>query len=182
MLTPDITNLCDLEKFTGQFSDRTCRQGYMQAERSGLIIIEAKEQADMEIAYEVIKENRAWFKRPISISFNDLMDISRLWPVDFFIVANNLREKLAAAIFYRGHSRIVQGIFWGDNEKGRPIMEVIDEWIKRRREIFDFYKKHFQDLQGISLLEEPGDEYFSNRWLTTIVIHPRKGRVQSFRD
>jgi len=60
---------------------------------------------------------------------------------------------------------------------GRGQMEVIDDRIKRRREIFDFYKNNFQNIEGISFLEEPGDEYFSNRWLTTIVLDPGKAKI-----
>ena len=60
---------------------------------------------------------------------------------------------------------------------GRGQMEVVDQWVQKRRRIFDFYKKLFQGIPGITFLEEPGDEYFSNRWLTTIVFDPRKAKV-----
>ena len=62
-------------------------------------------------------------------------------------------------------SNIVAGI-------GRGQMEVIEERVKKRRENFDFYKSILSGIRGISFIEEPGPEYFSNRWLTTILIEP----------
>lgn len=57
---------------------------------------------------------------------------------------------------------------------GRGQMEVLPERIKRRREIFNFYKKELGDVDGISFLEEPAG-YFSNRWLTTILFDKKLG-------
>lgn len=53
---------------------------------------------------------------------------------------------------------------------GRGQMEVINERVERRREIFMFYKSYLSSLPGIEFLEEPDKNYFSNRWLTTILI------------
>ena len=60
---------------------------------------------------------------------------------------------------------------------GRGQMEVVDEWIRLRRNNFDFYYKHLNGLPGIEFLMEPGDSYFSNRWLTTILIDPFEAGV-----
>jgi dTDP-4-amino-4,6-dideoxygalactose transaminase len=57
---------------------------------------------------------------------------------------------------------------------GRGQMEVIDDRIKRRRECFCLYKKELELYNGIIFLEEPSEYYFSNRWLTTILIDPKK--------
>lgn len=56
---------------------------------------------------------------------------------------------------------------------GRGQMEVLDEHISLRRQNFDMYKTAFKEIEGISLLEEP-EGYFSNRWLSTILIDPLK--------
>lgn len=66
-------------------------------------------------------------------------------------------------------SNIVAGI-------GRGQMEVIDDRVRARRENFRFYRDNLSDLEGVLLIEEPGQEYFSNRWLTTILIDPDKAR------
>lgn len=49
-------------------------------------------------------------------------------------------------------------------------MEVIDKRVKQRRDNFNFYKKNLEKIEGISFLEEPDKSYFSNHWLTTILI------------
>ena len=56
---------------------------------------------------------------------------------------------------------------------GRGQMELLDERVKRRREIFNWYREHLAALPGISVapaLEPAGSR--SNRWLTTILIDP----------
>lgn len=62
-------------------------------------------------------------------------------------------------------SNIVAGI-------GRGQMEVLDARVAQRRANFDFYKKAFSDLSGISF-QEYEEDYFSNRWLTAILIDPK---------
>jgi dTDP-4-amino-4,6-dideoxygalactose transaminase len=64
-------------------------------------------------------------------------------------------------------SNIVAGI-------GRGQLEVLDKRVNQRRENFSFYKKLFTSIQGVSLLEEPDQRYFSNYWLTSIRIDPGK--------
>lgn len=55
---------------------------------------------------------------------------------------------------------------------GRGQMLVLGERIKRRREIFFHYKKELANYEGIKFLEEPNDSFFSNHWLTTILVDP----------
>jgi dTDP-4-amino-4,6-dideoxygalactose transaminase len=51
---------------------------------------------------------------------------------------------------------------------GLGQLEVLDERVKRKREIFDFYKEALLDIEEISFQPEP-DGLVSNRWLTTIL-------------
>ncbi len=57
---------------------------------------------------------------------------------------------------------------------GRGQMEVLSDRVKKRRENHFFYWKQLSDIQGIVLQEEPDSRYFSNFWLTTILIDPEK--------
>jgi dTDP-4-amino-4,6-dideoxygalactose transaminase len=57
---------------------------------------------------------------------------------------------------------------------GRGQMEVIEERIRMRREIFAFYRQHLEKYDGIKFLEEPDESFFSNHWLTTILIDPSR--------
>jgi dTDP-4-amino-4,6-dideoxygalactose transaminase len=55
---------------------------------------------------------------------------------------------------------------------GRGQMEVIEERVKSRRATFRFYRENMKDIDGVDFLEEPNDSYFSNYWLTTMLIDP----------
>ncbi len=54
---------------------------------------------------------------------------------------------------------------------GRAQLETLDQKIAQRRAVYDRYRKLFENFEGISFLDEP-DGFFSNRWLTTILIDP----------
>jgi dTDP-4-amino-4,6-dideoxygalactose transaminase len=56
---------------------------------------------------------------------------------------------------------------------GRGQMTVLADRVAQRRSNFEFYKNAFKDIPEISFLEEP-EGYYSNRWLTTILV---KGKV-----
>ena len=55
---------------------------------------------------------------------------------------------------------------------GRGQMEVLNERIEKRRYIYQYYFDTIGSLPGISFVKEPKG-YFSNRWLTTILIEPK---------
>ncbi len=57
---------------------------------------------------------------------------------------------------------------------GRGQLEVIDERVRRKREINLYYKDKLGEFDGIEFLEEPDESYFSNCWLTTILVDPVK--------
>ena len=50
--------------------------------------------------------------------------------------------------------------------------------VKQRRENYEFYYHNLKDIPGISFLPEPEGKFFSNRWLTTILIDPEKTGVK----
>lgn len=60
-------------------------------------------------------------------------------------------------------SNIVAGI-------GRGQMEVLDKHIGLRRNMHAFYKTFFKDITGIRVFEEPNTNYYSNHWLSCIVV------------
>lgn len=55
---------------------------------------------------------------------------------------------------------------------GRGQMEVLRQRVARRRAINQFYRDVFKDIEGIAFQTEPSGDYFSNYWLTTIVVNP----------
>ncbi len=56
---------------------------------------------------------------------------------------------------------------------GRGQLRVLDERVRQRREVFNFYKKELAGIKGIEFQSE-FEGAFANRWLTTILIDPAK--------
>lgn len=54
---------------------------------------------------------------------------------------------------------------------GRGQMEVLNERVEKRRKNFKFYKEAFSEISALTLMGEP-EGYFSNRWLSTMLINP----------
>lgn len=62
-------------------------------------------------------------------------------------------------------SNIVAGI-------GRGQMEVLDERVSQRRANNQRYRDFFAGIDGVTFQTEPNADYFSNYWLTAILIEP----------
>lgn len=62
-------------------------------------------------------------------------------------------------------SNIIAGI-------GRGQMEVLDERVTQRRANNLRYREFFKDINGVSFQTEPNTNYYSNYWLTAILIDP----------
>src|SRR5690606_36216709 len=60
---------------------------------------------------------------------------------------------------------------------GRGQMEVLADRVAQRRKNHAFYKSTFEGIDAISFLEEP-EGYFSNRWLTTVLVDGKVSREQ----
>lgn len=56
---------------------------------------------------------------------------------------------------------------------GRGQMEVLNDRVEKKREIFNRYVEALKDIEGISFMEELEDSY-SNRWLSTIIVDSEK--------
>lgn len=56
---------------------------------------------------------------------------------------------------------------------GRGQMQVLDTRIEQRRRIFNWHMQEMAGVPGISFMQEP-EGYFSNRWLTTILVDPEQ--------
>ena len=57
---------------------------------------------------------------------------------------------------------------------GRGQMEVLEKHIKRRREMHDFYVNFFRDIDGVTVFQEPNADFYSNFWLSCIIIDSDK--------
>lgn len=57
---------------------------------------------------------------------------------------------------------------------GRGQMFVLDEHIARRRAIHKLYTELLADVEGVTVMQNPSEEYNSNFWLTCILVDPKK--------
>lgn len=57
---------------------------------------------------------------------------------------------------------------------GRGQMEVLEERVLARRKNHQFYQDLFKNKEGISLLTEPNEVFYSNHWLSVVLIDKDK--------
>ncbi len=65
---------------------------------------------------------------------------------------------------------------------GRGQMEVLDRHIALRRSMHDFYLDCFENIEGVTVFTEPNDDYYSNHWLSAIVVDPIKTKGKTRED
>ncbi|KXO00959.1 pyridoxal phosphate-dependent aminotransferase [Aequorivita aquimaris] len=53
---------------------------------------------------------------------------------------------------------------------GRGQMEVLDSHVGLRRKMNEFYKVIFKNVTGVNVFSEPNSNYFSNHWLSCILV------------
>jgi len=63
-------------------------------------------------------------------------------------------------------SNIVAGI-------GRGQMEVLKDRVAARRAMHDFYFDIFKNIEGVTVFSEPGSDFYSNHWLSAIIVDPQ---------
>jgi dTDP-4-amino-4,6-dideoxygalactose transaminase len=55
---------------------------------------------------------------------------------------------------------------------GRGQMQVLDKHIKLRRAMHQFYADIFKTIKGVEVFTEPSEDFFSNHWLSAILVDP----------
>jgi dTDP-4-amino-4,6-dideoxygalactose transaminase len=60
---------------------------------------------------------------------------------------------------------------------GRGQMEVLADRVASRRAMAAFYKDLFENIDGVEVLTEPNEKFYSNHWLSAITIDHEKTGV-----
>lgn len=55
---------------------------------------------------------------------------------------------------------------------GRGQMEVLPQRVEARRKNHEFYTELFRNIEGVTVFTEPGADFYSNHWLSAIIIDP----------
>lgn len=53
---------------------------------------------------------------------------------------------------------------------GRGQMEILDNHVGKRREMNQFYQSIFSSIDSVSVFNEPNSDYYSNHWLSAILL------------
>ncbi|AKD01942.1 aminotransferase class I/II-fold pyridoxal phosphate-dependent enzyme [Pontibacter korlensis] len=61
---------------------------------------------------------------------------------------------------------------------GRGQMEVLPQRVEKRRSNYSFYKEAFAEIDAIQFADEPSADYYSNRWLSTILVESGGGMTR----
>lgn len=59
---------------------------------------------------------------------------------------------------------------------GRGQMEILDEHVGLRRKMHQFYGDFFSTIKSVKVLHEPTPDFYSNHWLTAIVLESYEKR------
>lgn len=153
MQTPDIISCVDLRHFSGEWSKSEVRQNCNRAIRNGLSFSHVTDEDSIKEAYGIILANRKDQQRHIFMSLNDLLEVNEIFPVDFFLVRNIDGDGIGSGVFYRGHNKIVQGVFVGDLLSARRLTSVDLLYLN----IFNFYKEKGFDFIDLGKSSSDGD-------------------------
>ena len=154
MVTPDIVNSIDLRHFDGEWVKSEVKQNFNKAIRNGLSFNHVKDDQSIKEAYDIIISNREQLGRKIHMCLDKILEVDTVIPIDFFLVKNIRGEGIGAGVFYRGHKKIVQGVFVGDILSARKL-GTMDFMFSN---IFHHYKEmgfEFIDLGKSSVDGEP---------------------------
>ena len=87
------------------------------------------------------------------MSLQDILDVNKVIPVDFFLVKNREGGNIGSGVFYRGHEKIVQGIFVGDVLSSRKLGTMDFLFLS----VFNYYKEKGFDFIDLGKSSSDGE-------------------------
>jgi hypothetical protein len=103
----------DYTKFYENIIDKDLRYKIRTAVKNNLLLVKANTIDEYRLAYEILLINKKSKSRSVSLDFNNLLEMTKLVGVDFFIVFYK-DNAVASAIIYNNTPKISQIIHWGD--------------------------------------------------------------------
>ncbi|MBF8962549.1 aminotransferase class I/II-fold pyridoxal phosphate-dependent enzyme [Pontibacter sp. FD36] len=58
---------------------------------------------------------------------------------------------------------------------GRGQMDVLSDRVQQRRANYTFYREELATIPAIQFAEEPNEDFYSNRWLSTVLVDNTQG-------
>jgi hypothetical protein len=128
---------------------RNNQKRWRKCDREGFTIREESDYDGYKLAYTTIAENRASKGYPISMSFEAVWEMKKLFPEKvFFFTCNAHNTTVAAAICIALNTKVLYVFYWGD----KPGFEQYSPIAYLAAGIYDFaFKNSFSQLDaGIS--------------------------------
>lgn len=150
---PDLTQWIDLNKFDGTWIKSSVGQNYRKAINNLLTFEVVYDKKSIEKVYSIIYRNRKLQGRNIYMTLDEINEVGKIFPVDFFLIKDRYGAGMGAAIFYRGQLKIAQAIFLGDDVGNRSlgIMDLLYSGI------YDYYKNMDYDYLDFGLSSLNGE-------------------------
>jgi len=112
--------------------DKNLRYSIKTAMRFELVFRIASNADEYKLAYNVIELNKRSKERPQSMTFDQILEMTRLINIDFMLVLKE-GNPIASAIVYNHTPEIVQIIFWGalpDTSRYYPMNFLVSNILK----------------------------------------------------
>jgi hypothetical protein len=111
--------------------NRNNKKRLKKCEREGFEFKQVTGKEESEEVYQIIVKNRLAKGKPITMTFDQIMDMNKAFPESlfFFKVTNRLHEAIASSICIRLNKKILYVFYWGDltgYEQHSPIALIAD--------------------------------------------------------
>lgn len=103
-----------IEEFDENYENEisyNAKKSLKKSERNGLLF-EKTEAA--KIVYDVIKQNREEKGYPLWMSYNDVIETSKIIPSDYFLVKDSEGKAIASALVHQINDEILRVVYWGN--------------------------------------------------------------------
>lgn len=135
--------ISDFKDYLSNTIKKSTRQNINKAVALGLEFKQVFEEKDKETAVRIIEINKKSKDRPMHLSFQDILDVSRIIPIDFFVV-NMENTAIASAVVYHLSETVVQIVYWGD----LPEYGIYRSMNFLSYKLFEFYNN-----QGVQIID-----------------------------
>ena len=136
----DLNYAFNLKNFDDHYSTnlwRNARKNLGIALSNDLVFKHGKTIEEKELAYGIIVKNREERGFPLRMTWQQIKETLVVIKADFFLIYNDVQEKIASAMVFHINPKIVQVVYWGD----LPDYSHLKTMNFLSYKIFEFYKK-----------------------------------------
>ncbi len=149
------------ESFYSNFT-HAARKNYNKSLKHGFVF-RVNDDLDFSETYSIIQQNREHKGYKLMLSLEDIRDVSKIIPIDTFLLTSPEGENVASAVVYRLSEKVVQIIYWGhhpDYDRQNPMnylaLKLFNYYAQQGFEIVDIGPSSSQSIvsSGLSNFKE----------------------------